>query len=173
MDIKLTDAERLILSNQYRIMARVDASEREYWEQLSEQLRDGHAYFYESHLKMTMRPNLEEADTIFVLRILGIYSDMADSYQALEEKGDIKEHDVRFPGFDGNDSYEAVLLQFTEALRKDRRFSDTIPEGRDLNSHFSAVREYRRIVATWEQMGEPRYPLSKDQLEQLLVARRT
>jgi uncharacterized protein YfbU (UPF0304 family) len=173
MDIKLTDAERLILSNQYRIMALLDRSERDGWEQLSEQLRDGHAYFYENHLKMTMRPNLEEADTNFVLRVLGIYSDMAASYQALEEKGDIKEHDVRFPGFDGNDSYEAVLLQFTEALRKDRRFSETLPEGRDLNSHFPAARGYRRIVATWEQMGGPQYLLDKAQIEELLLVRRT
>lgn len=173
MDIKLTDAERLLLSNQYRIMSLLDANEKEYWEQLSEQLRDGHAFLYGSHLKMTMRPVLEEGDADFVIRVLGIYSDMAASYAELEDKGDLKEHDVRFPGFDGNDSYETVLLRFTEALRRDGRYVDTLPEGRDLNSHFSAQRGYRRIVATWEQMGEPRYPLSKDQLEQLLVARRT
>ena len=86
-------------------MSLLDENEKGYWEQLSQQLRDGHAYLYESHLKMTMRPGLKEADTDFVIRVLGIYSYMAASYAALDDKGDLKAHDVRFPGFDGNDSY--------------------------------------------------------------------
>lgn len=173
MDIKLTDAERLILSNQYRIMSLLDKNEEDCWKQLSEQLRNGHAFLYDSHLQMTMRPVLEEGDADFVIKVLGIYSDLSASYAELEEKGDLKEHDVRFPGFDGNDSYEGVLLQFTEALRRDGRYRETLPAGRDLNSHFTTVRGYRRVIATWEQMGEPRYPLSKEHLQELLIARRT
>jgi uncharacterized protein YfbU (UPF0304 family) len=173
MDISLTDAERLILANQYRILSYLDRNEGESWSQLSDQLRDGHAWLYDSYLKMSMSPVLSEDDARFVIRVLALYSEMRDSYLALNDKGGISDHDVLYPGFDGNDSYEAVLLRFTEALRTEGKFQNTLTKDRDLNSHFTSVRGYRRMIAAWEQMGEPRYPLAKSQIEELVLMKRT
>ena len=170
MEIKFTDAERLILSNQYRILSHLDKNEGEYWAQLSDQLRDGHVWLYGNHMRMNMSPVLPDEDARFVVKVLGIYSVMRDSYHALGDKAGIDEYHVKFPGFDGNDSYEAGLLHFTDALRKDGRFKDTLPESHTLNSHFTAVPGYRRLVAKWEEMGEPQYPLSQAQIEQLIAA---
>lgn len=173
MDIKLTDAERLILANQYKILSYVDTNESDGWAQLSDQLRAGHAWLYEDQLGMMMSPVLPQADADFVIKVLGIYSDMRDSLGALDDKSGITEHNVYFPGFDGNDRDEVMLLSFTEALRRDGRFSQTIPAGRDLNSHCPTLRGYRRMVGQWEEMGRPRYPLDKGQIEALVLAKRT
>jgi len=116
---------------------------------------------------------MSDEDARFVVRVVGLYSEMKDSYNVLEDKTGIADYDVTFPGFDGNDSYESMLLGFTEALRRDGRFRDTLSEGRSLNSHCTSVRGYRRLVATWEQMGEPRYPLTKAQIEELVLITNT
>jgi len=173
MDIKISDAERLILANQFRILSHLDKNDGEYWEQLSGQLRDGHEWLYKSYMNMNMSPVLADDDATFVVKVVGLYSVMKDSYAALEDKTGISDYEVTFPGFDGNDSYESTLLGFTEALRRDGRFKDTLSEGRSLNSHCTSVRGYRRLIATWEQMGEPHYPLTKTQIEELALIRKS
>lgn len=120
--LKLTDTERLILANQYEILAALKKDDS--YASIAEELRDGHEWLYQQHFDY-FSPNLREEDAVFVVTILGIYSDLRDSYEQLADKSGIEPHQVQFQGFDGNN--EGELLAFARALRKRDRFIDTLP----------------------------------------------
>lgn len=119
--IKLTDAERLVLANQYEILALLTKDTG--YTRLSEQLRDGHAWLYSQALDYVSE-NMPAADAEHVLTILGIYGDLKSSYTHLGDKSGIDVREVEFPGFDGNN--ESDLLSFARALRKSDRFVETL-----------------------------------------------
>jgi uncharacterized protein YfbU (UPF0304 family) len=163
--LKITDTERLILANQYEILATL--KEDDSYAHLAEELRDGHEWLYQQHFDY-LSPNMREEDSEFVVTILGIYSDLHDSYEQLSDKSGIEPRQVQFPGFDGNN--EGELLSFSRALRKSARFIDTLPE-HGKNSHMPTREIYGRMIAKWEELGKPRFPLSKEQISELLAAR--
>ncbi|CAN5380076.1 YfbU family protein [soil metagenome] len=163
--VKLTDVERLILANQYAILGLLKSDEG--YIQMAENLRDGHKWLYEQHATQ-ISDNLPDEDVEHVLCILGIHSDLRDSYSQLSDKSGIEEHLVHFPGFDGNN--EADLLHFARALSRNGNYSETIgKEAR--NSHMPTTDMYRRMINEWKSMGEPRYPLSKETILRIVGAR--
>ena len=162
--IKLTDTERLILANQYEILAALKDDDS--YARLAEQLRDGHEWLYSQSFDW-LSSNLSSDKAEHVLAILGIYSDLRDSYNELSDKSGIEPHQVEFPGFDGNN--ESDLLAFSRALRDSDRFVDTVPE-RGKNSHSPTTDLYRRIIAKYRELGEPRYPLDKQTILAILDA---
>ena len=163
--LELTDVERLLLANQYDILGMLKKDDD--YTRMAENLRDGHKWLYEEHATR-ISDNLPDEDVDHVLAILGIYSDLRDSYSELTDKSGIDEHFVSFPGFDGNN--ESELFHFARALSKNESFSDTI--GKDArNSHMPTTDMYRRMIEEWKSMGEPHYPLSKDQILKITQAR--
>jgi uncharacterized protein len=163
--MKLTDTERLILANQYEILAVLKSDDS--YARLAEQLRDGHEWLYQQSFDY-FAPNMSQEKAEFVVTILGIYSEMRDSYEQLTDKSGIELHQVQFPGFDGNN--EGDLLSFARALRQNERFIDTLPE-HGKNSHMPTREMYGRIIAKWREMGEPHFPLTKEQILGLLDAK--
>nr|ACN22657.1 conserved hypothetical protein [uncultured bacterium] len=163
--LKLTDTERLILANQYEILAALKNDDS--YGRIAGELRDGQEWLYQQHFDY-FSPNMQEEDAEFVVTIVGIYSDLRDSYERLADKSGIEPHQVEFPGFDGNN--EGELPSFARALRKSNRFIDTLPEhGKD--SHMPTRDIYSRMISKWEELGKPHFPLSKEQISALLAAR--
>jgi len=163
--LELTDVERLLLANQYEILGLLKKDDG--YVRMAENLRDGHKWIYEQHATR-ISENLSDAEAEHVLEILGIYSELRDSYNKLTDKSGIDEHLVVFPGFDGNN--ESELLSFSRALSQNGNYSETI--GKDAkNSHMPTTGMYRRMIAEWKSMGQPRYPLSKAQIVQIVEAR--
>ncbi len=163
--IKLTDTERLILANQYEILSALRDDED--YARMAETLRDGHEWLYSQYFD-SLSPNLPSDKAEHVLTILGIYSDLRDSYNEISDKSGIEERLVKFPGFDGNN--ESDLLSFARALRKHDRFTETL--GKDANnSHMPTTEMYRRMIERWRALGEPRFPYSKETILEILAAR--
>jgi uncharacterized protein YfbU (UPF0304 family) len=163
--LALTDVERLLLANQYEILGLLKKDDD--YSRMAENLRDGHKWLYEQQATQ-ISENLLDADVDHVLSILAIYSDLRDSYNQLPDKLEVDEHLVEFPGFDGNS--ESELLHFSRALSEHGNYSETI--GKDArNSHMPTTDMYRRMIAEWMRLGEPRYPLSKDQILNIVQAR--
>ncbi len=155
---KLTDVERVILANQYEILSKLNNDE--YYEKIFKELRNGHEWLYSQHIKGTLLPILSKDDTEHVLCILQIYKDLRDSYDKLEDKSNIEEHSIEFPGFDGN--HEPELLSFAHALIEDNRYIDVLGKVA-INSHSSRTQPtYKRMVSTWRELGKPSYPYSKE-----------
>ena len=163
--LQLTDTDRLFLANQYEILGILKKEDG--YTQMAESLRDGHKWLYEHHASQ-IADNLPDEDADHVLTILGIYSDLRDSYKQLSDKSGIDEHAVTFPGFDGNN--EADLLHFSRALFKNGNYAETI--GKDArNSHMPTTDMYRRQIAEWKELGSPRYPMSKEQIVKITDSR--
>lgn len=162
--IKLTDTERLILANQYEILSLLNKDEN--YALMAESLRDGYEWLYRQYFDH-LSENLSPENAEHVLTILGIYSDMHDSYRDLPDKSGIEERHLHFPGFDGNN--EAELLGFARSLRKHDRFVSTIgPTAK--NSHMPTTEMYERMIQKWQELGKPRYPYSRTQITAILDA---
>lgn len=166
-NLKLTDNERLMLANQYEIMSMLDKHSSEYNLLMSETLRAGHKWLYDQFFD-SLSENLSDTDAQHVLKILGIYSDLRDSYNKLEDKSEIDEKDLNFPGFDGNN--EGEYLSFARNLLKHRRFETTLGKTA-INSHMPTTDIYKRMINCWESLGEPYYPYPKDTIIKILAAR--
>lgn len=164
-NIKLTDAERLILANQYEILSELRKDDS--YARMADELRDGHEWLYSQYFDQ-LSPNLPEHEVAHVLTILGIYSDIRDSYAKLADKSGVEQHQVEFPGFDGNN--ESDLLAFSRALRKHDRFTETLGE-HPKNSHMPTTDIYQRMIAEWRKLGEPHYPYDKEVIQAILAAR--
>lgn len=166
-DLKLTDKERLILANQYEIMSMLDKHSSEYYLLMSETLKAGHKWLYEQFFD-SLSENLSDEDAQHVLKILGIYSDLRDSYSKLDDKSGIDKSNLNFPGFDGNN--ESEYLGFANNLLKHGRFKETLNETA-INSHMPTTDIYKRMIACWENLGAPHYPYSKEIIEKILASR--
>ena len=154
--IDLTNAERLILANQYKILSLLEKDES--YDRLSEQLLEGHKWLYSQSLD-NVSENMPDDDAEHVLAILGIFGDLRDSYEKLEDKSGIDPHDLIFHGFDGNN--ESDLRSFARALRRSDRFVETL--GKEVkNSHMPTTELYERMISKWRELGSPHYPYSKD-----------
>lgn len=163
--LKLTDTERLILANQYQILGLLE--EDDSYTEMADNLRSGHKWLYEQHATQ-IQDNLSDEDTKHVIAILGIYSDLRDSYKELVDKTGIDANLVNFPGFDGNN--EAELLGFARSLSKSGRFTETL--GKDArNSHMPTTDLYSRQIAEWKSLGSPNYPYSKEIILKIIDAR--
>lgn len=163
MKIELTDKERLFLANQHEILGHLNKDNSDYHFKLAEQLRDGHEWLYSQSFD-NFSENLPDAAAELVLNILQIYEMIQDAYDGLSDKSLISEHQIKFPGFDGNN--ETEFMGFVDALEKDNRFVDVIQTG-NRNSHSPKVHVYERMIAKWQAFGKP-YNLTTEQLIEIL-----
>ena len=165
MKLSLTDAERLILSNQYEILSKLDKTNAEDHSQLAEQLRDGHSWLYREFPHMA--PEMDPADATFVVDVLEMFGTLKASFEILSDKSGIDPNDVKFHGFDGNN--ESELLSFAGALHKAGRFVETL--GPDVKNSHSTTRDlYLRLLTKFRELGLS-YPLSKEAIEKIVAER--
>ncbi|MCE3606847.1 YfbU family protein [Massilia sp. P8910] len=171
MDLRLSDNERLILSNQYEILAALNPSEKDDNLRLAKQLRDGHEWLYRQSFQ-NLSPLFSDEETDFVHEILQLYSTLKHSYELLHDKEGIEAGRMNFPGFDGNDSREADMRRFAQALKEDGRYEFTLSASpTDLNSHSRAIPGYRRMIAAWRAVGAPSNRLTRQQMSAIIEAK--
>jgi len=164
MNIELTNAERLLLANQYEILAALNKDD--HYSVMAETLRQGHKWLYSQYFD-SLSENLPDEKAEHVLAILALYSVLRDSYTELSDKGGVEEHAVQFKGFDGNN--ESDLLCFARSLIKHDRYSETLGKtARNSHSHTTDI--YTRMLDCWDEMGRPDYPLSKEDIQKILAA---
>ncbi len=162
--LELTDTERLLLANQYEILGLL--KQEPSYKRLAENLRDGHKWLYEDHV--IVEENLSDAEALHVLSVLKLYDDLQSSYRLLTAKGQIKQRDVEFPGFDGN--HESRLLRFARSLHKMGHYAQTMGGGAP-NSHMETTDMYKRQLAQWNALGMPTMPFTHDQICRIVEAR--
>ncbi|WP_415753826.1 YfbU family protein [Pseudomonas leptonychotis] len=164
-NLELTDKERLILANQYEIMAMLNDDEN--YALMSETLKAGHKWLYDQYFE-SLSDNLPDSQVQYVLTILGIYGDLQASYEELTDKSNIDKTALTFPGFDGNN--ECELLSFTDSLIKHRRFESTLGKN-SRNSHMPTSEIYARMIQRWNELESPTYPYDKETIQEILSAR--
>lgn len=153
--MKFTDAERVILANQYEILGKLN-NEKTYLD-LAENLRDGHEWIYDQ--KISVSPIFTKEQSDFVVSILDLYEVIQDSFDALSDKGSLTEDRVKFPGFDGNN--EGEYKRFFSALVENDQFAHVKA---NTNSHMQKISTYKNMLDKWESLGKG-YTLSLDDIE--------
>lgn len=166
-NLKLTDTERLLLANQYEILAHL--REDDDLAQLAKNLRSGHEWIYKQAFE-DLYPVLSEEDTKFVLDVLRLYDDLRVSKGNREDAADIDDDKLEFPGFDANDGHENTLRGFCEALRLDGRYLAVLGDEAP-NSHMTMVDAYNRMLDARNEIPTPYGQLSKEELSTVLNAR--
>lgn len=163
---KLTKIERLILLNQYDILAKLDPQGKDHYEKVREILESGYEFHYHQlfdHIgdEFPEDYQAEVFDTLDMFEVIG------DSYKALQDKDGIDPMRVRFWGYDGNT--EGAWLGYINFLvEKDDRYTHVIDSKRQ-NSHVPCRYRYGEMLRRFKAIGSPRL-LNRQQLIDLINA---
>ncbi|HMG48477.1 MAG TPA: YfbU family protein [Allosphingosinicella sp.] len=162
---------RVVLANQYEMLASLRPEGADLYLDIAERLRDWwpieDMYPIDQMREMRGDP-LTREDQDFVKDVL----EMFDALQRADGEGLVGEADkraVRFMGFCGN--YELKYLSYLDWLRgQDMFLYVTLANPTDTNSHFPMIEIYRRMLGAWEALGRPR-TLGAEDVAALLRAR--
>jgi hypothetical protein len=166
----LSPIQRLILTNQFRILEALYPREADYFAQHRKAVEDGYTLNYDwmvSHLSEEM----SEAECTEVIDILNMYRAITFSAQQLPQVDELqRDPNFRFQGFDGNGEgkqygYARYLIEDLERFQE-LRYGAAHP---DLNSHMPMLSTYRRMLATWQK---DKYELSVEEIQVILASAR-
>jgi uncharacterized protein len=165
----LTPFERLRLANQYAILEKVDTENNEHWRKCQKIVREGYTVFYHE-LFDPIYDEMSREDCRYVMDVIDMHYALKHSFDALDDKGDLKEADVVFPGFSGND--ETAFMSFARYLQDEHRWGEFL-RGRDLNGHFPSTHRYKPMLENWEKIGkrdgiERKHRLTRDDIRAII-----
>ncbi len=159
-----TKAERLILSNQYRILESLIPDEADHFARDRKIIEDGYTFHYDD-LAQNIGMELPASESERVLEILGMHSHLWQCFQNLEDKGELKESDLRFAGFDGN--YEVELLSYCTFFLDTLQRFDELRRSHGYNSHMPTRARYDEMLDRYKTLPMQR-PLTLDQIKRVL-----
>ena len=144
--MQLTKLERLILTNQFRILSKLDPTESRFCDQAVEILQNGYTLEYAALAEHTDK-DVPESTCREVRDVLDMYRALQTALRDLPA-GSVKPRDTTFKGFDGNDetehfSYATFLI---EVQGKWAESKDC-----DLSSHHPMLDDYRKMLSRWRQ----------------------
>jgi uncharacterized protein len=144
----LTKAERLLLANQYEILARLNPDfESSYYTKREVVLRG-----FELEMNSLFHTFDEEGLSVDgcseVINILAMYEHLDGSFQRLQEKNAINPGDIQFPGF--HEDTEWRQSSYTNHLMQDHRFMYLHRKNRRPSEPMLPL--YRAMLKVWEPM---------------------
>jgi uncharacterized protein len=168
-EMKLSKLERLMLSNQLKILEKLYPEEASSYAEKRKAIEYGFALHFPwlmDHIYDEM--TVEECKE--VLDILEMFSAIKRSYDNLKDKEGIKEDLIRFAGFDGNNEGAQMVYTRYFIVDLDRyvelRYDADYP---DFNSHYPSLDRYLTMTAIWKKCKD-KYKLSKEEILELLEA---
>lgn len=151
MNKLLTRSERLILMNQFRILASMGGSESytEYeCENIALILENGYEYFYDEFLPNDLTVfSVKESN--FVMAVLTIYREI-DTLLKSDDCVNIKNRsDLIFPGFDANEesSYYHFCWFVVQKMNRFFEQKDRFNRGLELSTIEPMIPKYLRMIA--------------------------
>lgn len=164
--IELTPVERLILANQYRILAKLYPSDTDEYEQSAEVLEHGYALEY-SEIFQGIDSEVDAAICKEVLLILDLHRALHQGFEASTDQIEVSRSDIAFKGFDGNNETEQLSFANYFITRKDRYVELQTTE--DFNSHWETLPRYRAMVREWQTLPtEKRFDLSIADIKRII-----
>ena len=146
--------KRLVLMNQYRMLAVLDKDSTEHWLKAADMVQEG--WPVESLpdvdiMRSYMRDALTREDQQFVLDALHVFELVQDGIKAGYKPA--REHAItEFPGFDGNN--ETKLMSYARhVVEGEGRFEYVERSAKDFNAHMPTVEIYQRMISAWERRG--------------------
>lgn len=169
MAIELSRVERWILSNQYRILEALYPEEADHLAHAREALEQGFEGRYEDLASHIDESVLSPQECREVVDILAMYDALQRSRTALGEQTKIKEEEVRFAGFDGNNETAQMVYARHFCGGPLGRFQG-LDTAKDFNSHFPSLDSYRAMLRVWKDQCKGSYQMTEAQIRQVLDA---
>lgn len=172
--MELTKTERLIISNQLKILKSLYPEEADGYEEQITALESGYELHYDGIVEH-IEDGLSEKECREILDILNMYRAMHFSHQRMKDEGieidEDVEREIEFLGFDGNNesSRMGYVRYFIFELG---RFSELVGGSKfvDFNSHGAMTLEnYQRMLGVWRGQ-ENRQDLNQEQLKEIIDA---
>jgi uncharacterized protein len=166
--MKFDKKDRVLLINQYRILAALYPDEASGYLELVEILQSGYEIFY-TQIHEWVSEDMSTEECKLVLDILSIYR-IVEDYKRSNPSDDISKHMYSFfRGFDGNN--ETEYMGFARFLINEQgKFSEQQPylaKNDTLNSHAPMINKYRNMVNKWQELGR-KYQLNKQEILHIL-----
>lgn len=175
--IELSLKERLSLVLQLRTLQKLsDDYEKDDYENMITALLHGYTLHYGDLFNEFYEKELSIDECRYVLEILEMYRGIIYSFINLERNGvinNLKEQDIMFPGFDGNDEKESSYMGYARYFVKDLGRYDEIKDRAkdDFNSHINMCDKYNRMLAIWNSFDNlHRYKMNEETIIKLLNA---
>ena len=145
--MEITKRDRLILINQYRILASLNKNEADHYEELISILENGYAIFY-SQLDEWISDEMPEDEGRFVLEVLDLYRAIEDVKRASKDNRLLAHRYSFFRGFDGNNetdhmSFCRFLIEKQGKYQEQKQY---LLKNDNLNSHMPMIEKYSRML---------------------------
>lgn len=167
--MELSAVERLLLSNQFRILEKLYPEEADYYSSNRTVLERGYKLHY-GEIFETFYEEMSEVECKEVVDVLDLYRAITFSYRDLSDKNDINEEEIRFYGYDGNNEIRQYLYAKFFILELDR-FQE-LTDGQknpEFNSHSPRITKYKNMLIVWKTYGNCRQ-LTVSQIKEILAA---
>ncbi|MFB9216944.1 YfbU family protein [Vibrio sinaloensis] len=166
--MEMTNAQRLILSNQYFLMSQLNPENAAKYQRLQTIVERG----YELQMSELNKDFgcLNEAECREIIDIMEMYHAMQESNKMLseEERKDVDQRRLTFLGFDI--ATEAQLVNYVRFLTESEGL---YPQFDKADHHFNAQmpmqEKYRRMLSTWRNCPR-QYHLCANELKQIFNA---
>ncbi|WP_219702749.1 YfbU family protein [Marinomonas lutimaris] len=145
--MEISKKDRVMLINQYRILALLDENEASHYNELIQILENGYSKFY-SLIDQWVSDDMPEEEGELVLNILTLYRAI-DSVKSKFKSEEVTQNPYSiFPGFDGNNeteymSFARFLVKEQGKFREQERY---LKDNDDMNSHSPMVNKYKRMI---------------------------
>jgi uncharacterized protein YfbU (UPF0304 family) len=164
----MTNAQRLILSNQYLLMSQLDPDNAEKYQRLRTIIERG----YELHMRELDKGFgcVREKNCREIIDIMEMYHAMQESYKLLSagEQQNIDSRRLQFLGF--NLSTEAQFVHYVRFLvESEGLYPQFEHDEHHFNSQVTLLDKYRRMLAKWHTCPR-QYHLSATELKQIFNA---
>ncbi|MBC3618337.1 YfbU family protein [Vibrio metschnikovii] len=166
--MEMTNAQRLILSNQYVLMSQLDPANAEQYKRLQTIIERGY------ELQMTELNKefgaISEAQCREVIDVMEMYHAMQESYKMLDSKlsSDVDARRLNFLGYDS--ASEAQLVNYVRFLINTEGLYPQFERGEHhFNSQVAMSEKYRRMLTTWRNCPR-QYHLSANELNKIINA---
>lgn len=145
--MELSKKERLLLINQYKILAALEKDEASHYNELIQILENGYSIFY-SMIDSWVSGDMSEEDSRFVLDILDLYRAI-EGVKRKSQSDELNSHNYSiFMGFDGNNETECMafarfLVQVQGKFREQEKY---LRNNDNMNSHMPMIPKYMKML---------------------------
>jgi uncharacterized protein YfbU (UPF0304 family) len=144
--MELSKKERWLLSNQYRILEKLDPEDADYYARCRKVVEDGYELHYDWITDYIVDPMTPEQCSE-IRQILEMYDFLQRAYENLKDKEGIDGESISFQGFDGNN--EAEVRAYALFIIEEQKQFQYLKHTKGLNSHFRSLPYYRLMLKEW------------------------
>lgn len=166
--MEMTNAQRLILSNQYYLMSQMDPENSDKYKRLQTIVERGYA------LQMNELNKdfgcIEQAECREILEIMEMYHAMQESNKMLteDERKDVDQRRLQFLGFDA--ASECQLVNYVRFLvDSEGLYPQFDKDEHHFNAQMPMLAKYQRMLSTWKACPR-QYHLSAAEFRQIFNA---